>query len=160
MSPRAVPALLAIFSVAALTALIGPASAVAGAAPPSRPEYVAAADQICGTALQRAKKFFHRGRKLIRKGHRERGAKKIIKAWRRRDAGFDDVGDLERPVGDEATIERWLVLEAKATKLSIRAVKAYAQERGRRARKLKKRAVKKHERAVLVVSGYGFETCA
>jgi hypothetical protein len=160
LSVPALRALAAVLSLAALTALIAPMAAGAGAAQPTREEYVATADSICRTSLQRAKKLFRKGIRLIKEDREERGARKMIKAWRHRDAGFDKVRKLERPAGDEATLERWLDLEAKATKLSIRTLKAFADDRPQRAGKLRKRARTKHKRAALVVRGFGFERCS
>jgi hypothetical protein len=150
--------------VAALLALVvaAPSSALAAGtgSPPSRLQFVAAADDICEVPYRKGLRLLYRAGVLEGRGDLRSAGRKTMRAGRLFLGVNERVADLERPPADANLIEAWLNRAHEGFVQVVRSGRKLRTGRERSAARLLDRAQRTTRRANKKVAALGFDHCA
>jgi hypothetical protein len=126
----------------------------------TRAEYIAQADPICSSTLDREAKTFHLVGSDLDRGRFKRAAKKFARTNRVFSAGVEQLAVLNPPAADAALIGPWVAMLRAQAPLASRVTRLL--RKGARPGQIAKavnRLFKFSDRTQALVAGYGFTQC-
>jgi hypothetical protein len=142
-------------------ALLAPSpAALAQGEPPSRAEFVEAADDICEVPYRKGLRLLGRATISEQQGDFRSAGRKIQRAGRKFLGVNRRVSKLEPPTADETLVAAWLTGTRKGFKQTVKSGKAMERGSVRRSHRVLKRAQRTTRRANKKVAALGFNFCA
>jgi hypothetical protein len=130
-----------------------------GPPPPTRAQFVRAADAECKQANPKSERLAKRFSRAARRGHPVRAGRAVIALGRHLLHLIADIAKLDRPPDDAERIERWLELGERSTRVAIKSGRAAKQKRLGRANRLLDRSSELSDRSYKQVRGFDFKHC-
>lgn len=153
-----------LFLSAALAVLIVSASAVATAAVygpgiPTRAQYVAQAEKVCGQTDRQMARLTAAAAKDADAGDGKGAGKKFGQVAAAFNKGVAKLAKVPKPTADRGVLNRWLNSLRTDVKLLKGEAKAYQAGDAAKLSKLVKAASKHGAKTNAIVNGFGFDAC-